>query len=50
MAARVAAEIDTTFASHYQQRVGLAEALRPEAVMVYGQQATGKKVLIEPQR
>ena len=50
MAGRVAAEIDTTFASHYTGRVGLAEALRPEAVAVYGQQATGKKILIEPQR
>lgn len=48
MVARVAAEIDTTFASHYHTRVGLAEALRPEAVMVYGKQATGQKVLIEP--
>lgn len=48
MSARVANEIDSTFASSYQQRVGLAEALRPEAVSVYGQQATGQKYLIEP--
>ena len=50
MAARVAAEIDSTFASHYQEHVGLAEALTPEAVMGYGKQATGQKYLIEPQR
>lgn len=50
MRARVAAEIDTTFASHYSQRVGLAEALTPEAMSVYGRQATGEKFLIEPQR
>jgi NADPH2:quinone reductase len=50
MSARVAEEIDSTFASSYQQRVGLAEALRQEAVAVYGRQATGQKYLIEPQR
>jgi NADPH:quinone reductase-like Zn-dependent oxidoreductase len=50
MSARVAEEIDSTFASSYQQRVGLAEALRREAVEVYRRQATGQKYLIEPQR
>lgn len=48
MQERVASELDTTFASHYQQRVGLAEALRPEAMSVYGKQATGQKFLITP--
>jgi NADPH:quinone reductase-like Zn-dependent oxidoreductase len=50
MRARVAAEIDTTFASHYSRRVGLAQVLTPEAMAVYGRQATGEKFLIEPQR
>jgi NADPH:quinone reductase-like Zn-dependent oxidoreductase len=50
MRQRVADELDSTFASHYQQRISLAEALRPEAVAVYGRQATGQKFLIEPQR
>lgn len=50
MRARVADEIDTTFASHYSARVGLAEVLRPEAIAAYGRQATGEKYLIEPQR
>ncbi|MEM1404709.1 MAG: zinc-binding dehydrogenase [Pseudomonadota bacterium] len=49
MRARVADEIDTTFASHYSARVGLAGALSPEAMAVYGKQATGEKFLIEPQ-
>jgi NADPH2:quinone reductase len=47
---RVAEEIDTTFASHYSQRIGLAEALSPAAIAVYGKQATGEKYLIEPGR
>jgi NADPH2:quinone reductase len=47
--ARVAAEINTTFASHYTQRVSLAQVLSPEAMAVYGKQATGEKFLIEPQ-
>ncbi|MEM6544522.1 MAG: zinc-binding dehydrogenase [Pseudomonadota bacterium] len=50
MRARVAAEIDTTFASHYSERVSLAGALTPEAMAVYGKQATGAKYLIEPHR
>ena len=50
MRKRVADEIDTTFASHYSQRVGLAEALSPQAMGVYGKQATGEKFLIEPTR
>lgn len=46
--ARVAAEMKTTFASHYTKEVSLAEALKPEAMMVYGKQATGEKYLINP--
>ncbi|MEQ8858888.1 MAG: zinc-binding dehydrogenase [Pseudomonadales bacterium] len=47
---RVAAEIKTTFASHYTAEVGLAEALSLEAIGAYGRQATGEKYLITPQR
>lgn len=47
--ARVAAEIKTTFASHYTREVSLAEALSAEAIAVYGKQATGEKYLITPQ-
>ena len=49
MRARVAAEIKTTFASHYTQRISLAEVLSPEAMKVYAKQATGEKCLIKPQ-
>mgnify|MGYP006107698227 FL=1 len=43
---RVAAEIKTTFASHYTQEVSLAGMLTAEAMAVYGRQATGEKFLI----
>ena len=45
---RVAAEIKTTFASTYSKHVSLAAALDPEAIAVYGKQATGAKYLITP--
>ena len=48
--ARVAAELKTTFASHYSQRLSMAEALRPENIAVYNRRATGEKVLLEPHR
>jgi len=48
--ARVAAEIKTTFASHYGQEVSLAEALSLDAIAAYGQQATGRKTLINPNK
>ncbi len=47
--AKVAAEIKTTFASHYTREVSLAEALSLEAIAVYGKQATGEKFLVKPQ-
>lgn len=47
---RVAAELRTTFASHYSREVSLAEALRPEAIAAYGKRSTGEKFLIVPQR
>ena len=47
---RVAAELKTTFASHYTRTVSLAEALSPEAIAVYAQRATGEKFLIDPSR
>ena len=48
--ARVAAEIETTFASHYAKVVSLAEALSLDAIAVYGRQASGEKYLIDPSR
>jgi NADPH2:quinone reductase len=48
MRARVAAEIGTTFASHYTRTVSLAGALDLAEIAVYGRQATGQKYLINP--
>ena len=49
MRKRIAAEIKTTFASHYTHEVSLAGALQLDAISVYGKQATGEKFLINPQ-
>jgi len=47
---RVAAELKTTFASHYQHEISLFEALQPEIIAAYGQRSTGAKYLINPQK
>ena len=47
---RVAAEIKTTFASHYTREISLSEVLSPAAMAEYGKQATGEKFLIKPHR
>ena len=47
---RVAAEIKTTFASHYEKEVSLPEALRLEEIAIYGRQATGQKYLVTPHK
>jgi NADPH2:quinone reductase len=47
---RVAAEVTTTFASHYTKEVSLVEALQPQEIAVYGKQATGEKYLITPNK
>ena len=47
---RVAAELKTTFASHYTRTVSLADALSPPAIAVYAKRATGEKFLIDPSR
>jgi hypothetical protein len=47
---RVAAELKTTFASHYTQVVSLAEALQPAAIAGYAKRATGEKYLINPNK
>jgi NADPH:quinone reductase len=46
--ARVAAELKTTFASHYSSEVSLAGALRLDAIANYDKRATGEKTLINP--
>ncbi|CAN5315163.1 zinc-binding dehydrogenase [soil metagenome] len=45
---RVAAELKTTFASHYSKEISLAEALSAEAIAEYNKRATGTKFLINP--
>jgi NADPH:quinone reductase len=45
---RVAAELKTTFASHYTRTVSLAEALQPDVIAAYNRRATGEKYLINP--
>jgi len=47
---RVARELKTTFASHFDSELSLAEALSLEAIAVYGKQATGAKALINPNK
>ncbi|ATB41322.1 NADH oxidoreductase [Cystobacter fuscus] len=47
---RVAAELKTTFASHYAAELSLAEALRLDVLSVYSKRSTGKKYLINPNK
>jgi NADPH:quinone reductase-like Zn-dependent oxidoreductase len=46
--ARVAAEVKTTFASHYTQTIALADLLRPEVLQMISRKATGEKFLVAP--
>ncbi len=46
--ARVAAELKTTFASHYTRTISLKEALDPAILADYAARSTGKKYLIDP--
>lgn len=47
---RVAAELKTTFASHYTKEISLAEALQPAVIAAYNRRATGEKYLINPSK
>jgi len=47
---RIAAELTTTFATHFAREISLAQALEPEVVAVYAQRATGTKYLMNPSR
>ena len=48
MRARVAAELTTTFKSHYSHRITLAEAVDPATLQAYNAKRTGEKYLIRP--
>lgn len=45
---KVAAEITTTFASGYTQRITLEQAVQPETIRAYHRKATGEKYLVTP--
>lgn len=47
---RVAAELKTTFASHYTAEISLAEALKLDRIAAYNKRATGEKYLINPSK
>jgi hypothetical protein len=47
---RVAAELKTTFASHYTKVVSLPEALELSNLAAYAKRATGEKFLINPNK
>jgi hypothetical protein len=47
---RIAAELKTTFASHYAHEISLAEALELPTLAIYGRRATGQKYLINPHK
>jgi NADPH:quinone reductase-like Zn-dependent oxidoreductase len=47
---RVAAELKTTFASHYAAEILLFEVLQPDRITVYNKRATGEKHLINPNK
>lgn len=47
---RIAAELKSTFASHYTAEISLVEALQPEMIAAYNRRATGEKYLINPNK
>jgi NADPH2:quinone reductase len=47
---RVAAELKTTFASHYAGEISLAEVLDLDMIARYNQRKTGEKYLVNPAR
>jgi NADPH2:quinone reductase len=50
MRERVAAELQTTFKSHYTKEISLAETLQPDILKAYSKRATGEKYLINPSK
>jgi NADPH2:quinone reductase len=47
---RVAAELKTTFASHYAGEISLLDALDLKSIAIYSKSATGQKYLINPNK
>ncbi|WP_369063723.1 zinc-binding dehydrogenase [Burkholderia gladioli] len=50
MRERIVAELETTFASRYGERITLAQLVEPETIRRYTRRATGEKFLVEPNR
>jgi NADPH2:quinone reductase len=48
MTQRIAAEIDTTFATHFSRVVSLAQLLDPEVLADAQKRSTGGKILVDP--
>lgn len=48
MRERIVAELDTTFASRYGERITLAQLVEPETIRRYTRRATGEKFLVAP--
>ncbi|WP_186172862.1 zinc-binding dehydrogenase [Burkholderia gladioli] len=48
MRERIVAELDTTFASRYGERITLAQLVEPETIRRYARRATGEKFLVAP--
>jgi NADPH2:quinone reductase len=48
--ARVAAELKTTFASHYVEEISLAQVLDLDKIAMFNKRSTGGKFLINPSR
>jgi NADPH2:quinone reductase len=47
---RVAAELKTTFASHYSKEISLVEALQLDIIAAYSKRSTGQKYLVTPNK
>jgi hypothetical protein len=47
---RIAAEIDSTFASEHAGELSLEQAIEPETIRTYARKATGAKYLINPNK
>jgi NADPH:quinone reductase len=45
---RIAAELTTTFASHYTAEIGLLDVINPDVIRDFARYATGKKYLVVP--
>ena len=46
----MAAELKTTFASHYTKEISMVQALQLDEIAVYSKQSTGEKYLLNPAR